>query len=165
MRFNATRKLMSFLFVFAVSLGGTIACADEGSAPWEPLASEVVYQFVGHLEEVDDQGRLLVWEATINGDVTGELKWWFVQPSPVSSTPYTGGRVDDYAARCGGSAWVDRFGRGHGGQCRFVDFIRCDARVRSDRNSCRRRLDYRDDRGYGVDPKPDRTGGCSLVAV
>jgi len=59
-----------------------------------PLASEVVYQYVGHLEEVDDQGRLLVWQATIKGDVTGELKWWFVQPSPVSSTSYAGGRVN-----------------------------------------------------------------------
>ena len=99
MRFKAVRKLTSLLFVFAVSLVGTNVYADKGSAPWAPLASEVVYQFVGHLEEVDDQGRLLVWQATIKGDVTGELKWWFVQPSPVSSTPYAGGRVNYYAAR------------------------------------------------------------------
>ena len=99
MRFKAVRNLTSLLSVFAVSLVGTIVYAEEGSAPREPLASEIVYQFVGHLEEVDDQGRLLVWQATIKGDVTGELKWWFVQPSPVSSTPYAGGRVNYYAAR------------------------------------------------------------------
>ena len=99
MWFKSVRKLTSLLFVFAGSMAGTIACTDEGNAHREPLASEVVYQFVGHLEEVDDQGRLLVWEATIKGDVTGELKWWFVQPAPVSSTPYAGGRVDYYAAR------------------------------------------------------------------
>ena len=63
------------------------------------MTSEVVYHFVGHLETVDDQGRLLVWDATIKGDVTGEMKWWFEQPSPVSSTPYAGGRVDYYSAR------------------------------------------------------------------
>ena len=99
MRFNAIRSSMSSLFFSAVALSATIAYADEGSAPGGPLTSEVVYHFVGHLEEVDDQGRLLVWEASIKGDVTGELKWWFVQPSPVSSTPYAGGRVDYYSAR------------------------------------------------------------------
>ena len=81
MRFEAVSKLTSLLFVFAVLSIGTIAYGDEGDSPWELLASEVVYQYVGHLKEVDDQGRLLVGEATIKGDVTGELKWWFVQPS------------------------------------------------------------------------------------
>jgi hypothetical protein len=99
MKFKVVRKLTSLLFVFAVLLTGTIACEDEGNAPRGPLASEIVYQFVGHLEEVDDQGRLLVWDASIKGDVTGDLKWWFVQPAPVSSTPYAGGRVDYYAAK------------------------------------------------------------------
>ena len=99
MKFKAVRKLTSLLFVGAVSLAGIIGCADAGSAPMEPLVSEIAYRYVGHLEEVDEQGRLLVWKATIQGDVTGELKWWFVQPSPVSSTPYAGGRADFYAAR------------------------------------------------------------------
>ena len=99
MSFKVVRKLTSLLFVFAVSFAGTIAFADEGTVHREPLVSEVAYQFVGHLEQVDDQGRLLVWEASIKGDVTGELKWWFVQPSPVSSTSYAGGRVNYYAAR------------------------------------------------------------------
>ncbi len=99
MRFKAIRNSMSSLFFSAVALSATIAYTDEGSAPGGPLTSEVVYHFVGHLEEVDDQGRLLVWEASIKGDVTGELKWWFVQPPPVSSTPYAGGRLDFYSAR------------------------------------------------------------------
>jgi hypothetical protein len=99
MRLEAVSKLTLSLLAFAVSSVGTIAHGDEGDTLWESLASEVVYQYVGHLEKVDDQGRLLVWEATIEGAVTGELKWWFVQPSPVSSTPYTGGRVDYYGAR------------------------------------------------------------------
>ena len=65
MRLETVSKLASSLFLFAVSSVGTIAYGDEGDTPWELLASEVVYQFAGHLEEVDDQGRLLVWEATI----------------------------------------------------------------------------------------------------
>ena len=99
MRFKTVRKLTSLLLALAISLPATVTFAGEGSSPPEPLASEIAYQFVGHLEEVDDEGRLLVWKATIKGGVTGELTWWFVQPAPVASTPYAGGRVDYYAAR------------------------------------------------------------------
>ena len=99
MKFNTVSKLISLLLIVVVSSLGTITYADEGDTPSELLASEIVYEFVGHLEEFDDQGRLLVWDATITGDVTGELKWWFVQPPPTSSTPYVGGRVDFYSAR------------------------------------------------------------------
>ncbi len=76
-----------------------MACADEDGTHLESLVGEVVYQFAGHLEKIDEQGRLLVWEATIEGDVSGEMKWWFVQPAPVTSAPYAGGRVDYYVAR------------------------------------------------------------------
>ena len=99
MKFKTASKLISLLLIVVVSSPGTITYADEGDTPSELLASEIVYEFVGHLEEFDDQGRLLVWDATITGDVTGELKWWFVQSSPTSSTPYLGGRVDFYSAR------------------------------------------------------------------
>lgn len=99
MRINAIHRLMSILFMFAVLSVGTTAYTDEGSDTGEPLVSEVVYQFVGHLEKVNDQGRLLVWKSTIKGDISGELKWWFVQPSPVQSTQYSGGHVDFYQAR------------------------------------------------------------------
>ena len=61
--------------------------------------SQIDYRFAGHLELFDDEGRLLVWEGTIRGDVTGEIKWWFVQPSPVSGSTYTGGEVVFYLAR------------------------------------------------------------------
>jgi hypothetical protein len=78
---------------------GTIAYGDDSDTTWKSLASEVVYHYVGHLEKVDEQGRLLVWEATIEGDLTGDMRWWFVQPSPASSAPYAGGRIDFYGAR------------------------------------------------------------------
>jgi hypothetical protein len=97
MKHIVIRHLMWLLLVCAVSLTGSAAYA--GKLDPEKLVSEIAYQFVGHLEEFDDQGRLLVWKSTIKGDVTGELKWWFVQPSPVSSQPFTGGRADFYSAR------------------------------------------------------------------
>ena len=55
--------------------------------------------YVGHLEKVDDDGRLLVWEGSIEGDFAGKIKWWFVVPSPVSSATFMGGKVDYYEAR------------------------------------------------------------------
>ncbi len=53
----------------------------------------------GQIEQLDDEGRLLVWEGTIEGDLTGEMKWWFEIPPPVIAPPYTGGRAAFYAAR------------------------------------------------------------------
>ena len=99
MKLKTMRHLTSLLIVFAASLPGSAAYAGEGKPAPEKLVGEIAYQFVGHLEEFDEQGRLLVWKSTIKGDVTGELKWWFVQPSPVSSQPFTGGRADFYSAR------------------------------------------------------------------
>lgn len=34
------------------------------------------YHFVGHLGEKDGEGRTLVWEGTISGDIEGVIKWW-----------------------------------------------------------------------------------------
>jgi hypothetical protein len=105
MRFNAFRHLASLLLVISISLAGLVAYASDGEPAREILVSEINYQFVGHREEFDDQGRLLVWVASIEGGLTGELKWWFVQPPPVASTAFEGGRVDYYAARW--EIWAD----------------------------------------------------------
>ena len=69
------------------------------TVPVVRLTSEIDYRFVGHLEQLDDEGRLFVWAGTIEGDFTGEMKWWFVQPSPVSGSTYMGGKAAFYAAR------------------------------------------------------------------
>jgi hypothetical protein len=61
------------------------------------LTSEIEY-WLGTLEW-DDEGRQLVWEGTITGEITGEMKWWFVRPSPVSGGPFVGGGVAFYSAR------------------------------------------------------------------
>ena len=64
-----------------------------------PLRSRIDYHFVGHQEQTDDAGRVLVWEANVDGDLNGTLKWWFVSPPPVPEVAYSGGRISYYAAR------------------------------------------------------------------
>jgi hypothetical protein len=63
-----------------------------------PLTGEIVYVFVGHLGETDDEGRTLIWEGTIQGDISGTMKWWF-GPSPAPGQNYLGGTVAYYAGR------------------------------------------------------------------
>jgi hypothetical protein len=82
-----------------MTLAGPMAFADDGAVLRGQLTCEINYWFVGHLNQWDDEGRLLVWEGTIEGDITGEGKWWFVIPSPVSGSAYVGGEVVFYSAR------------------------------------------------------------------
>ncbi|MEJ2580704.1 MAG: hypothetical protein P8127_03540 [Acidobacteriota bacterium] len=63
------------------------------------LLGQIDYRFVGHLEQLDDAGRLLVWEAKIEGDLAGRMKWWFVDPGPAPEVSFTGGQTAFYAAR------------------------------------------------------------------
>jgi hypothetical protein len=94
-----TRTLAQSLLVLFALQAAQAALAGSEFMPGETLASTIDYSFVGHLERTDDEGRLLVWEATIDGDLQGTMKWWFVMPPPVADVEYTGGRVTFYAAR------------------------------------------------------------------
>jgi hypothetical protein len=85
--------------MLSIALISTVVIADDGDVPNARLIGAIEYTFVGHLEQTDDDGRLLVWEASIAGDIAGEMKWWFVDPAPVSSRTYIGGKVTFYAAR------------------------------------------------------------------
>ncbi|MDH5761298.1 MAG: hypothetical protein OEZ65_17170 [Gemmatimonadota bacterium] len=42
------------------------------------LMSTIDYVFAGHLGQFDADGRLLVWDGTIDGEVNGQILWWFV---------------------------------------------------------------------------------------
>jgi len=77
----------------------TTALAGDAADPKGQLTGKIEYQFVGHLGQVDNEERLLVWEGTIEGDISGKIQWWFVNPSPVSEINFIGGRVTFYAAR------------------------------------------------------------------
>ena len=99
MKIKAVGVLTSLLLVLSMTLAGPTAFADDRAVPTGRLTSEIDYWFVGHLGQWDDEGRLLIWEGIIEGDFTGEMKWWFVMPSPVFGSTYIGGRVAFYAAR------------------------------------------------------------------
>ncbi len=70
-------KKFSFLLVALAAF--VLALVPTGMAQAnKPLTGTIDYWFVGHLGELDGEGRLLVWEATISGDINGEMLWWFV---------------------------------------------------------------------------------------
>ncbi len=99
MKIKAGLKLTPVLLVLSMTLAGAIAFADDAAVPSARLTGALDLTYVGHLEQMDDDGRLLVWEGSVGGDFAGEIKWWFVIPSPVSSSTYMGGEVNYYAAR------------------------------------------------------------------
>jgi len=93
--------LLSLLLVLSLFVGTPAAEADgwgHGGARAKRLTGQIDYQFVGHLGMTDDEGRKLIWEGTIEGDITGTMKWWF-GPSPAPGVEYLGGKVGYYAGR------------------------------------------------------------------
>jgi hypothetical protein len=100
MKIKAFWALTFFLLTLSITLTAPMAYADGDAVRQGKLTSQIDYWFVGHYRQFDDEGRLLVWEGTIEGDFTGEMKWWFVMPSPVfDCCAYMGGRVAFYSAR------------------------------------------------------------------
>lgn len=97
-RKNVRALTRTLLVLLALQVTQT-ALAESENMPGKTLTSTISYWFVGHLGQTDDEGRLLVWEATIDGDLQGKMKWWFVTPPPAADVPYVGGRVTFYAAR------------------------------------------------------------------
>ena len=105
MKTKAISVLTSLLLVLSMTLVGVTAFADddddERNVPRGRLVSQIDYDLVGGVPQIDDEGRVLVWVATIEGDFTGEMKWWFVMPSPVEDGVFDAGSsvVKFYAAR------------------------------------------------------------------
>jgi hypothetical protein len=64
-----------------------------------PLAVQIEYRSVGHLEERDGDGWLLAWKADVSGDLEGEMWWWFPATPPAPESKYAGGEVGYYLAR------------------------------------------------------------------
>jgi hypothetical protein len=99
MKIRLLGAFVSFLFILLSSGTGKVVLADANVAAGEPLTSQIDYHFVGHVEEFDDDGRLLVWEAKIEGSFSGTMKWWFVSPPPVPAADYDGVNLSYYSAR------------------------------------------------------------------
>ena len=96
---HSFRRLACFFLVLLVANTNQTTLADENVILGDRLIGKISYWFVGHLGETDNAGRLLVWEATIEGDVNGKMKWWFVNPPPIASVRYTNGQTSFYVAR------------------------------------------------------------------
>ena len=84
------KKLISIksipVLALALLLGLGTALADDAEKPAPVLTGTTEYVFVGHLQtipdDLDEEGRLLVWEGTISGDIEGVIKWWMDPPTP-----------------------------------------------------------------------------------
>ena len=59
MKIEAVWTLKPLLLVLAMTLTATMVFADDGAGRWGRLTSQIEYRFVGHLEQRDDEGRLL----------------------------------------------------------------------------------------------------------
>jgi len=92
-------KIVKLLLVgLLVSVANVSAHASDVPVPNGLSANPINYRFVGHLGEFDDAGRLLVWEGTIDGPISGDVKWWFVVPSPIPPGVHVGGATAFYQA-------------------------------------------------------------------
>ncbi len=105
MRNKAVSILAPILMTFCIAFTSTTAFSAADALPEGQLTGQIDYYFVGHFGQFDDQGRLLVWEGTIEGDFTGVVKWWFEIPGPALGATYDGGRFAFYAARW--EIWAD----------------------------------------------------------
>lgn len=97
------QRLALFLASVLVVVSVTVAARSNdagGTAPGPAVvAAHAEYRFVGDRGEVDADGRRLVFEATVAGDVSGVMKWWFVDPAPAPRAEYEGGYTEYYRAR------------------------------------------------------------------
>ena len=76
-----TKKRISIITGLMLALTLMLAFGSvmevNAAKPAPSLSNTIDYVFVGHLGIFDAEGRLLVWEATISGDIEGVMKYWF----------------------------------------------------------------------------------------
>ncbi len=86
--------LLTIALILALVPTGMVQA--QKSAP--SLTGTINYWLVAHLGQFDAEGRLLVWEGTITGDIEGVMKWWFVLGGGPPNMPGTA-HVSFYEAR------------------------------------------------------------------
>ena len=72
---------------------------EQFTLPEGQLVNNIEYEYKGHLGIFDEEGRLLVWEGNIWGDLNGHMKWWVVVPGPVPDSDFDNGTFSYYTAR------------------------------------------------------------------
>ena len=97
MKFAHRISYLGFLPALILGMFSTNSLLAAGP-PMNTLKNRIDYEYVGHLGQRDDAGRLLVWQGTIEGDINGTMMWWFGAP-PVPGIVFNGGRVGYYGAR------------------------------------------------------------------
>ncbi len=86
------KKLSLVLVALALLLALLPAGMAQAEKPAPSLTATIDYDFVGHLGQFDAEGRLLVWEVDLSGDIEGVAFWWFEWPLQVT------GKVNHYVA-------------------------------------------------------------------
>jgi len=87
-------KKLSFLVLTLVLIWALVpAEMAQAKKPDPSLRCTTEYIYVGHLGDIDSEGRLLVWEGSIRGDIEGVIQWW------IGEVTTTGG-VSHYDDRC-----------------------------------------------------------------
>jgi hypothetical protein len=72
------KKLFFLLSTLALILVLVLAGMTQAKKPVPSLTGTIECWFVGHLGILDTEGRLLVWDGEIHGDIEGQILWWFV---------------------------------------------------------------------------------------
>lgn len=90
-------KLLILVALLVVAVGVAYAW-DHDPLRAKRLTCQIDYWISDDFGETDPEGRMLIWEGTIQGDLNGTMKWWF-GPNPAPNITYQGGRVSYYAAR------------------------------------------------------------------
>jgi len=75
-----TISLAMCLMMLLAMMTSIPAVAGENNK--SPMRSITEYSLAAHLGILDDDGRLLVWKATLKGDIDGYILWWFNPESP-----------------------------------------------------------------------------------
>lgn len=95
------RQLQACLFA---SLCVMSACtmqdpSEVAGEPPNPLLNQIDYRFVGDGGETDADGWTLVWIAEMEGDLSGQARWYFQQPNPIPDLSVQGASLAYYEAR------------------------------------------------------------------
>jgi len=67
MKINFAWKYTPVMFVFSMALAGANVFADDANVSGARLTGALDLTYVGHLEKIDDDGRILVWEGASEG--------------------------------------------------------------------------------------------------